>query len=163
MTRRFGWKTNFIWRGGTSNAWLRSRRNSRALRCGERGAAAVAEQRLADVLVMGVAGLQLLRDGVHVAKTPFERIFAEYRGGARHAVGGVDHRNATVNRPGRGETDRDAVPGGHLAGLQVAPQRRRGGIEERARRAPVALGAADHRLHRVVVAHRFYSERGLAA
>src|SRR4030081_1396693 len=34
----------------------------------------VAQDRLADVLIVGVAGLDLLGDGMHVAEAPFERV-----------------------------------------------------------------------------------------
>src|ERR1700716_575814 len=38
----------------------------------------VAQDRLADILIVGVAGLDLLRDGVHVAKPPLELVGAEH-------------------------------------------------------------------------------------
>src|ERR1019366_10633109 len=50
-----------------------------------------AEQRLADILVVDVAGLNLLRDGVHVAKAALEFVGAEHGGGAGHVIGSVDH------------------------------------------------------------------------
>src|SRR5260370_3311397 len=60
----------------------------------------VAEDRLADIFVMGVAGLDLLRDRVHVAKAAFELVGAEYGGGAGHVVGPLDHRERLGNGAG---------------------------------------------------------------
>src|SRR5258708_15908695 len=75
----------------------------------------VAQDRLADVFIMGVAGLDLLRDGVHVAKAAFELVGAEYGGGARHVIGGIDHPDRLMNRPGRCEPERYAVLFGDFA------------------------------------------------
>src|ERR1700730_6305384 len=47
-----------------------------------------AQDRLADILIMGVAGLDLLRDGVHIAKPPLELVGAEDGGGAGHVEAG---------------------------------------------------------------------------
>ena len=67
------------------------------------------QDRLAGVLVMGVARLDLLRDGVHVAKAPLELVGAEHGGGAGHVIGGVDHGGRLMDGPGRGDAQRDAV------------------------------------------------------
>src|SRR5215475_10704810 len=67
------------------------------------------QDRLAGVFIMGVAGLNLLRDRVHVAEAPFERILGEHRGRARHVIGGVDDSSALVDSPGRGDADRNAA------------------------------------------------------
>ena len=64
----------------------------RAYRVGRRRIELARQDRLADVLVMAVAALQLLRDGVHVAEAALERVGAEHGGGARHVIGGIDHR-----------------------------------------------------------------------
>ncbi len=71
---------------------------------------------------MGVAGLDLLRDGVHVAEAAFELVGAEHGGGACHVIGGIDHRGRLMDGPGRGETNRCAMLVGERAALrQVAP------------------------------------------
>src|SRR5437016_4938473 len=104
----------------------------------------VAQDRLADVFVMGVAGLDLLRDRVHVAKAAFELVGAEYGGGARHVIGGVDHRGGLVNRPGRGEAKRYPVLFAEIPGLrQIAPRLIGCRIEIGTRRTQIAFEAAD--------------------
>src|SRR5262245_42337791 len=73
----------------------------------------------AGILIMGVARLELLGDGVHVAKPPLERIRGEDGGGAGHVIGGVDHDSRLMNGPGRGDAQRDAMRFGHrLAAFQ---------------------------------------------
>src|SRR5205823_12400666 len=90
----------------------------------------VAQDRLADVFVMGVAGLDLLRDRVHVAKAAFELVGAEHGGGARHGTGSIDHRGRLVNCPGRRQPKRYAVFFAEIAALrQIAPSLIGGRIE----------------------------------
>src|SRR5258708_631209 len=67
------------------------------------------QDHLADVFVMGVAGLDLLRDGVHVAKTPLELVGPEHGGSAGHVIGGIDHGGRLMDGPGRGEAKRRSV------------------------------------------------------
>jgi hypothetical protein len=50
------------------------------------------QDRSADVLVMGIAGLNLLRDGMHVTEAALELVRLEYGSGAGHVIGGIDHR-----------------------------------------------------------------------
>src|SRR5258708_25956527 len=69
----------------------------------------VGQDRLADVFIMGVAGLDLLRDGVDVAKAAFELVGAEYGGGARPVVGGIDPPPRPVDRHGRCRAERYAA------------------------------------------------------
>ena len=66
---------------------------------------------------MGVAGLDLLRDGVHVAEAALEFVGAEHGGGARHVIGGIDHLGRLMDGPGRGDAHRRAVFLAELAGL----------------------------------------------
>src|SRR5215471_9096645 len=61
------------------------------------------------ILVMGVASLDLLCDGVHVAEAPLERVRGEHGGGTGHVVGGVDDGGRLVNGPGRGDAERYAM------------------------------------------------------
>src|SRR5258708_23049203 len=61
------------------------------------------QDHLADVFVMGIAGLDLLRDGVHVAKTTLELVGPEHGGSAGHGIGGIDPRGRLMGGPGRGE------------------------------------------------------------
>src|SRR5258706_11794556 len=80
------------------------------------------QDHLADVLIMGVAGLDLLRDGVHVAKAALEWVGPEHSGGAGHVIGGIDHRGRLMDRPGRGEAKRRTVVLGELARVgEIAP------------------------------------------
>src|SRR5258708_38191198 len=62
----------------------------------------VGQDRIADVFIMGVAGLDLLRDGVDVAKAAFELVGAEYGGGGRRGIGGIAHRERLAIGPGGG-------------------------------------------------------------
>ena len=113
---------------------------------------------------MGVAGLDLLRDRVHVAKAAFELVGAEYGGGARHVIGGVDHRGRLVNRPGRGEAKRYPVLFAEIPGLrQIAPRLIGCRIEIGTRRTQIAFEAADCALNGIILAHRLETERRLAA
>src|SRR5689334_9188791 len=64
------------------------------------------EDRAAGVLVMGVAGLDLLRDRVHVAEAALELVGGKHGRGAGHAIGGVDHCSRLVDGPGRGDAQR---------------------------------------------------------
>jgi hypothetical protein len=59
----------------------------------------------ADVLIMCVAGLDLLRDRMHVAETPFELVRFEDRGGAGHVIGRIHYGSRLMDRPGRGKAD----------------------------------------------------------
>src|SRR4051812_40306525 len=65
--------------------------------------------RLAGVFIVSIARLDLLRDGVHIAKAPFEFVGREDRGGTRHMIGGIDHGSRLMDGPGRGDAQRDAV------------------------------------------------------
>ena len=113
---------------------------------------------------MGVARLDLLGDGVHVTKTPFELVGGENGGGAGHMIGGVDYGGRLMNGPGRGDAKRDAVLLGEwVAARQIAPDFGCGGVEIGARGAQGGLGPADQALHRIVVAHRLEALRRLAA
>src|ERR1700739_3206415 len=58
-----------------------------------------AQDRLADILVMGVTGLDLLGDGGHVAEAAFERVGVEHRRGARHVIGRIDYRGRLMDGP----------------------------------------------------------------
>src|SRR5215470_17475118 len=55
-------------------------RNSRALPRRRRPREIARQNRLAHFLVMAVAGLELLVDGVHVAQASFKAVGAEHRG-----------------------------------------------------------------------------------
>src|ERR1700761_3236095 len=67
------------------------------------------EDRLAGILIMRIARLDLLRDRVHVAKAPLERIAGEHGGRAGHVIGGIDHGCRLMDGPGRGDANRDPV------------------------------------------------------
>src|SRR5258706_15147233 len=83
----------------------------------------VAEDRLADIFVMVIAGLDLLRDRVHVAKAAFELVGAEYGGGPRPRGGGIGHRDPRGDRPGRARAEGyRAVVGGIPPPRQNAPR-----------------------------------------
>src|SRR5215475_887155 len=118
----------------------------------------------AGILIMGVARLELLGDGVHVAKPPLERICGEDGGGAGHVIGGVDHCSRLMNGPGCGDAQRDAMRfGDRRAAFQIAPDLVRRRVEIGARRAQGRFGAANQALDRVVLAHRRQSLRQLGA
>src|SRR5690242_16058826 len=104
--------------------WRRARRASRrkALPRRWRPREPRSEDRLAGVLIMRVARLDLLRDRMHVAKAPLEGIFCKHRGRARHVIGGIDHGGRLMNGPGRGDADRDTMGFGDLlAAFEIAP------------------------------------------
>ena len=106
----------------------------------------------------------LLVDGVHVAEAALEFVGAEHGGGARHVIGGIDHRCRLMDGPGRGQAERDAMGLGEaVAALQIAPHFGGGGIEIGARGAQIGFGAPDQALHRAVLAHRRKTLRLLAA
>src|SRR5260370_4088663 len=122
------------------------------------------QDHLADVLIMGVAGLDMLRDGVHVAKTTLELVGPEHGGSAGHVIGGIDHRGRLMDGPGRGEAKRRPVLLVKLSGVsQIAPGLSGRGIEIGARRAQIAFGAADPALYGAILAHRLEADRRLAA
>src|SRR5260370_36378505 len=64
---------------------------------------------LSGVLIMGVAGLDLLRDGVHVAKTTPELVCPEHGGRAGHVINGIEHRRRLMDGPRRWEGERRLV------------------------------------------------------
>ena len=71
---------------------------------------------------MGVAALDLLGDGVHVAKTALELVGVEHGRGAGHVIGGVDDGSRLMDGPGGGDTKRYAMRfRGDLAARQIAP------------------------------------------
>src|SRR5450631_4203449 len=113
-----------------------------------RGCAGIGgEDHLADVFVMRVAGLDLLRNGVHVAEAALEFVGAEHRRGAGHVIGGIDHRGGLMDGPGCSQAECRAMVGGEFAGKrQIAPDLARGRIEIGARRAQTRLVSADQAL-----------------
>ena len=58
------------------------------------------QEYLTDALIVILPPLQLLGDGVDVAKTSFERVCLKNRGRADHVKNGIRNSRSLVNRPG---------------------------------------------------------------
>src|SRR6266849_10886440 len=122
------------------------------------------EDHLADVFVMRVAGLDLLRDGVHIAEAALESVGAEHRRGAGHVIGGIDHRGCLMDGPGRRQEKRCAMLLREVSvARQIAPHLCGRRIEIGARRAQTGLVAPDRALNGVVLVHLLETGRRLAA
>src|SRR5262249_27912330 len=67
------------------------------------------QDRLAHLLVMAVASLELLVDRVHVAQTALKPVGAEHGGGAGHVIGDIDDLGRLMDGRGRRQPERNAM------------------------------------------------------
>src|SRR5271166_3525204 len=73
------------------------------------------KQMLPDGLEVRSPSLHLLRNGIHVPETAFERVGIEDRGGACFVIGDVDHLFRLMDRIGGRLADSHPLIGGELA------------------------------------------------